>query len=220
MAAVAPKVTAVVLPKPVPVMVTVVPPVAGPAVGEMLVTVGTATKVYWSAPLVALVPPVVVTRTSTVPVPAGAVAVICVALLTVKPVAAVAPKVTAVAPVNPVPVMVTLVPPAAGPAVGEMLVTVGAGIYVNWLAAPVALVPPVAVTVTFTVPALPEGDVAVMVVALTTVTETPLLAPNFSAVTPVKPVPVMVTAVPPVAGPDAGDTPVMVGGGWALITRE
>ncbi|OEZ89314.1 hypothetical protein JAB6_01280 [Janthinobacterium sp. HH104] len=168
----------------------------------------------------ALVPPVVVTRTSTVPLPLGAVAVICVALLTVKPVAAVAPKVTAVAPVKPVPVMVTLVPPAVEPAVGEMLVTVGAGIYVNWLAAPVALVPPLAVTVTFTVPATPAGDVAVMVVALTTVMATPLLAPNFSAVTPVKPVPVMVTAVPPVLGPDAGVTPVMVGGGWALITRE
>ncbi len=42
-AAVAPKVTAVVPEKLVPVMVTLVPPPIGPAVGEMEVTVGAAT---------------------------------------------------------------------------------------------------------------------------------------------------------------------------------
>ena len=42
-AAVAPKVTAVAPEKPVPVMVTVVPPVAGPEVGEIEVTVGAPT---------------------------------------------------------------------------------------------------------------------------------------------------------------------------------
>ncbi|MNM52521.1 hypothetical protein D3C81_636000 [compost metagenome] len=89
----------------------------------------------------------------------------------------------------------------------------------NWFAGPVALVPPLAVTTTFTTPALPAGEVAVMVVALTTVTAKPLLLPNFSAVTPVKPVPVMVTAVPPLLGPVAGVTAVMVGGGWALMAR-
>ena len=125
-AGVAPKFTAVAPLKFVPVMVTVVAPAVGPAVGEMLVTVGAATKVNWSAADVALVPPAVVTLTSTVPaLPTGAVAVICVAELTVKPVAAVAPKVTAVAPLKFVPVMVTVVPPAVGPAVGEMLVMVG-----------------------------------------------------------------------------------------------
>jgi hypothetical protein len=40
-AVVAPKVTAVAPVKLVPVMVTVVPPVCGPAVGELEVTVGT-----------------------------------------------------------------------------------------------------------------------------------------------------------------------------------
>ena len=94
--------------------------------GLTLLTVGAATKVYWSAALVALVPPAVVTRTSTVPEPAGAVAVIWVALLTVKPVAAVAPKVTAVVPEKPVPVRTTDVPPLAGPVVGLRLVTAGA----------------------------------------------------------------------------------------------
>ena len=42
-AAVAPKVTTVAPEKPVPVMVTVVPPVAGPEVGEIEVTVGAPT---------------------------------------------------------------------------------------------------------------------------------------------------------------------------------
>ena len=42
-AAVAPKVTAVVVLKFVPVITSVLPPVAGPVVGEMLVTVGAAT---------------------------------------------------------------------------------------------------------------------------------------------------------------------------------
>ena len=39
----APKVTAVVPEKPVPVIVTVVPPEGGPDVGEIEVTVGAAT---------------------------------------------------------------------------------------------------------------------------------------------------------------------------------
>ena len=83
-----------------------------------------------------------------------------------------------------------------------------------------ALVPPAVVTVTSTVPALPAGAVAVICVALLTVKPLALVAPNFTAVAPVNPVPVMVTVVPPPVGPDAGDTLVMVGGGWALITRE
>jgi hypothetical protein len=124
-AGVAPNVTAVAPLKLVPVIVTDVPPVAGPEVGDIDVTVGAATYVNWSAAEVADVPPIVVTRTSTVPVPAGEVAVIDVAELTVKPVAGVAPNVTAVAPVKPVPVMVTDVPPAVGPDVGEIEVTVG-----------------------------------------------------------------------------------------------
>ena len=43
LAAVPPKVTAVAPVKPEPLMVTVVPPVLGPVVGEMPVTVGAAT---------------------------------------------------------------------------------------------------------------------------------------------------------------------------------
>ena len=99
-----------------PVIVTVVPPAVGPAVGLTLVTVGAATYVYWSLALVALVPPGVVTVMSTVPADAGGRgrgdrggAVDREAGRVV------APNLTAVAPVKLVPVIVTLVPPAVGP---------------------------------------------------------------------------------------------------------
>jgi hypothetical protein len=81
---------------------------------------------------------------------------------------------------------------------------------VNWSAADVALVPPGVVTVTSTVPA-PAGEVAVICVALFTVNVVAPVAPNFTAVAPVKFVPVMVTLVPPAAGPLAGLTLVTVG---------
>ena len=104
-AAVVPKSTAVTPVKPVPVIVTNVPPTSGPAAGLMPVTVGALAK--RSAGDVADVPFGVVTVTSTVPVPAGLSAVIVVALTTVTSVAGVRPKSTAVAPVKPVPVIVT-----------------------------------------------------------------------------------------------------------------
>src|ERR1700693_3589805 len=53
--------------KPVPVTVRGVPPLAGPLVGDTLVTVGTGAKVYASAAEVVLVPPGVATVMSTVP---------------------------------------------------------------------------------------------------------------------------------------------------------
>ncbi|OEZ89316.1 hypothetical protein JAB6_01300 [Janthinobacterium sp. HH104] len=158
----------------------------------------------WSAAPAALVPPIVVTRTSTVPVPAGAVAVICEALLTVKPVAAVAPNVTAVAPLRFAPVMVTLAPPAVGPKVGEIPLTTGAPTYVNWSAALVALVPPTVVMRTSTVP-VPAGAVAVICEALLTVKPVAAVAPKVTPVVLAKPVPVMMTVVPPVVGPAVGE---------------
>ena len=75
-----------------------------------------------------------------------------------------------------------------------------------------AEVPPGVVTVTSTVPALPAGAVAVMEVALLTTTPVAAWAPKWTAVAPVRLVPVMVTEVPPVVGPDEGLTPVTVGG--------
>ena len=70
--------------------------------------------------------------------------------------------------------------------------------------------PPGVITVTLTVPA-PAGLLAVIVVALTTMTLVAAVAPNLTDVAPVKPVPVIVTRVPPAAGPLVGLRPVTVG---------
>lgn len=66
------------------------------------------------------------------------------------------------------------------------------------------------VTVTSTAP-VPAGEVAVICVALTTLKELAAVLPNLTAVVPVKLVPVMVTDVPPVAGPLFALTLVTVG---------
>ena len=57
----------------------------------------------------------------------------------------------------------------------------------------------------------PAGVVAVIIVSLTTVTPVTYASPMVTAVAPVKPLPVMVTVVPPVAGPDIGETCVTIG---------
>jgi hypothetical protein len=62
-----------------------------------------------------------------------------------------------------------------------------------------------------TVPAELAGAVAVIEVALFTV-KLAELDPKFTAVAPVKFVPVSVTLVPPVVDPLAGLTPLIVGG--------
>ena len=74
--AAAPKSTVVpVVEKPVPVIVTTVPPASGPAVGLILATAGPEVYVNLSAALVAEVAPPAVTVTSTAPAdPAGLVA--------------------------------------------------------------------------------------------------------------------------------------------------
>jgi hypothetical protein len=82
---------------------------------------------------------------------------------------------------------------------------------VNRSAVEVTLVPPGVVTVTFTVP-VPAGLVAVILDGLTTTTLVAATLPNETFAGLVKFVPVMVTDVPPAAGPDCGETPVTVGG--------
>ena len=77
-------------------------------------------------------------------------------------------------------------------------------------AADLADVPPAVVTVTSTLP-VPAGDVTVNVVALTNVTLVPGVAPNWTVATTLNPVPVTVTAVPPLAGPPEGLMPLTVG---------
>ncbi len=80
----------------------------------------------------------------------------------------------------------------------------------NWSAAEVADMPPAVVTRTSTVP-VPAGDVAVIWVAELTVKPVAGVAPKTTAVAPVRPVPVIVTVVPPEPGPDVGEIDVTVG---------
>jgi hypothetical protein len=57
------------------------------------------------------------------------------------------------------------------------------------------------------------GEVAVMVESLTTSTLVAPVAPKVTDVAPEKPVPLIVTLVPPDVGPEFGETPVTVGTG-------
>jgi len=137
--------------------------------------------------------------------------VIVVLLVTTTFVAAALPNVT-VAPVTKfVPVIVTDVPPVTDPVFGLTAVTVGAGAYVYPLAR-LPLSPLLFVTATVTAPALPAGVVAVIDVALTTVTFVAATPPNITVAPEAKFVPVIVTAVPPAVVPLFGLTPVTVGG--------
>jgi hypothetical protein len=117
----APNFTPVADPKPVPVTVTTVPPLALPLLGLTMVTVGVVSYVKWSAVTALDVPVVLVTSMSTgvpVTVPDGESMVSEVSDETVMPVPAVAPNFTPVAERKPVPVTVTTVPPLAFPPFG------------------------------------------------------------------------------------------------------
>ena len=75
-----------------------------------------------------------------------------------------------------------------------------------------ALMPPGVLTVTCTVPE-PAGEVAVTLVADSALTPLALVEPNLTSLAPVRFVPVIVTVVPPAAGPLVGSTFVTVGAG-------
>jgi hypothetical protein len=77
----------------------------------------------------------------------------------------------------------------------------------------VALVPPGVVTVMSTAPADPAGEVAVIEVALVTENDDAAVPPKWTAVAPVRFVPVIVTVVPPDAGPEVGLIELTVGAG-------
>ncbi len=72
-------------------------------------------------------------------------------------------------------------------------------------------VPPELATVTSTVPAVPAGLVAVIRVEELTANAGAEVLPNRTDVASVKPVPVMMTVVPPPVGPEFGLRPVTVG---------
>lgn len=111
-----------------------------------------------------------------------------------------------------VTVSVTVLPSATGSVESVTATARSATVrYVYWEAALVALVPAVLLTVTSTVAGAWAGVVAVIWVSLTTVNEVAAVVPNFTEVTPVKPVPVIVTEVPPVLGPEVGLRPPTTG---------
>jgi len=175
----------------VPVIVTRVP--TGPEAGSNVVIVGAGvTTVTVNDVLLVAVPPGVVTVIFPVVAPLGTVAVIDVALTTVNDVATVVLNLTAVAPVKFVPVIVTRVP--MGPVVGVKELIVGRDAVTVKLPVLVA-VPPGVVTVIFPVVA-PVGTVTVIDVADTTLNAVAAVVLNFTAVAPVKFVPVIVTSVP------------------------
>jgi hypothetical protein len=80
---------------------------------------------------------------------------------------------------------------------------------VNRSAEPVGFVAFRVLTVTSTTPD-PAGETAVIDVAELTVKLVALVEPNLTAVAPLNPVPVIVTEVPPPAGPLLGSTLVTV----------
>ena len=155
-------------------------------------------------------PPELVNTTLTAPElkTAGVVTVTDVAV-TVPKVPATPPKVTEVVPVKLVPVIVTVVPPAVGPDDGEISAIVGEEVYVK----PFVFFtePPELVSTTSLSPSVPAGVTTVTDVALTLVIEVPATPPKVTADVPVKLVPVIVTVVPPEAGPDDGVIAVIFG---------
>ena len=72
--------------------------------------------------------------------------------------------------------------------------------------------PPGVLTVTSTVPE-PAGEVAVTCVADSALSALAFAEPNLTSLAPVRFVPVIVTVVPPAAGPLVGETFVTVGAG-------
>ena len=156
------------------------------------------------------VPPAAATATFTRPGAwAPVVPMIVVAFTTFNAVTATPPIVTPVTPVKFVPVMVTGVPPACGPIAGTTFVTVGAAMYVKREFA--GLVPLGVVTTTLRAPAVPAGVVQMRLVAVMELKPVAAAPPMVTPVAPVRFVPLIVTTVPPAAGPLPGEMPVTVG---------
>ena len=80
-------------------------------------------------------------------------------------------------------------------------------------------VPSGPVTVTSTVP-VPGGEVAVICESESTVMDTAAVPPNWTSVAPVKPLPSIVTVVPPASGPLAGLMPVTAGAATSWMRKK
>jgi hypothetical protein len=82
---------------------------------------------------------------------------------------------------------------------------------VKWSTLEVALVPLDEVTVTSTVPAAFNGEAAETEVEEMTVKLVAGAEPKWTVLAPLKPLPVMVTALPPASGPTTGLTELTTG---------
>src|SRR5581483_5829634 len=69
----------------------------------------------------------------------------------------------------------------------------------------------------FTAPAACAGVVAVIVVLFATATFVAALPPNVTVAPLAKPVPVIVTDVPPAVVPELGEMPLTVGAGFVVV---
>ena len=117
------------------------------------------------------------------------------------------------------PVIVTSVPPTVGPWFGLMPLALTTGMPSKVNSSAAGAVPPCAVMQSTAGPSAKAGVVTLASVSLTAVTSMPGVKEplpqvvkseawvKVTAVMPVRPVPVMVTTVPPVSGPKAGLRP-------------
>ena len=125
----------------------------------------------------------------------------------------VVPNLTAVASLKPVPPIVTSVP--TGPEAGENPLIDGGGITVKL--PELVAVPPGVMTEICPVLA-PAGTVAVICSSEMTVSPVRSVPFRVTAVAHVKPVPPIVTSVP--TGPEAGENPLIEGGGITVKLPE
>src|SRR5215831_4173889 len=131
-AALPPKLTVAPARKPVPLIVTPVPPIVEPEPGDTPVTVGGGATNVNAPASVPLCASGFVTLTSATPAAcADVVAVIVPAPTTITFAAGLPPTLTAAPVTNPVPVIVSPVPPFVDPEFGVTPVTVGAGVGVT-----------------------------------------------------------------------------------------
>jgi hypothetical protein len=193
-----------------PEIVTAVPPAVAPLVGATLVTAGVGARYVKQVEHEPLWVSAFVTVTVTDPAAWAVVVPVIVVALIVATVRADPPNETVAPKANPVPATVTDVPPAIAPVFGVTEVTVGAGATYVKQPEQVALCPSGFATTTFTDPAARE--VVVPVIAVGLVVATVNAAPPNATVAPVwKPLPAIVTDVPPAVGPLVGVIDATVG---------
>src|SRR5688572_29911893 len=120
---------------------------------------------------------------------------------------------------NWLPLMVMEVPPAVVPEFGVTPLTAGGGVGATYKYpfVCVALWPPGFVTTTLTDPPAWGGETRLIDVLPITFTEEAGVPPKLTVAPEAKPVPDIVTCIPPAVGPDAGDIPVMIG---AVLGRD